>query len=155
MYLLFLISFQLHLFYLKLLLHLILQQKVFQDYLKHYLKILILFLLKILILLVNNLLLLLLKHVHGVLFQMHHLHIFQHNEANFFANSGSFSSSSLWNLTFSRSTTSPSLISAVISSASSPITSFASLTSLPNSLESSFATGFKEYFGLNSPFWSS
>jgi len=44
---------------------------------------------------------------------------------------------------------SPSFILDVSSFALSPITSFASFTSLFNNLESSSATGFKEYFKLN------
>ena len=72
--------------------------------------------------------------------------------ANSFANPSSLSVSSLWNLTFSNNITSPDFKLAAFVLASSPITSSAIITSLPNILDNSFATGFKENSGLNSPF---
>ena len=60
--------------------------------------------------------------------------------------------SSLWNLTFSNSTTSPSFILEVNSCALSPITSEANFTSFPNNFDNSSAIGFSENSFLNSPF---
>ena len=74
------------------------------------------------------------------------------NDANFFANSGSLSVSSLWNLTFSSNNTSPFFRFSALFLASSPITSSAIITSCPSNFDSSFATGFSENSGLNSPF---
>ena len=73
-------------------------------------------------------------------------------DANFFANSGSLSVSSLWNLTFSRSIISPSFKFAALFVASSPITSLAIITSLFSNLDNSFATGANENSGFTSPF---
>ena len=73
-------------------------------------------------------------------------------DASSFENSGSFFSSLGSNLTFSNNTISPFFMFEVNSFALSPTTSFASLTSLPNNLDSSFATGANENSGLTSPF---
>ena len=68
------------------------------------------------------------------------------------ANSRSFFSSLASNLIFSNKTISPDFIFDVKVFALSPIISEASLTSFPNSLDNSSATGFNENSGLTSPF---
>ena len=72
--------------------------------------------------------------------------------ASSFANSGSFCSSLLSNLTFSKRITSPSCISDVNFCALGPTISSANLTSFPNNLDNSLATGASENSGLTSPF---
>ena len=74
------------------------------------------------------------------------------NDANCLLNPSSLSVSSLWNLTFSKSKISPFCRFLAFVIASSPITSLAILISTFSNLPNSFATGFKEYSGLNSPF---
>ena len=72
--------------------------------------------------------------------------------ASSLANSLSFASSLASNLTFSNKTISPLFIFEVNSFALSPIMSFANLTSFPNNLDSSFATGANENSFFTSPF---
>ena len=75
-------------------------------------------------------------------------------EASSFAKAGSFFVSSAWKRMFSRIMTSPSLSAAAFALASGPVTSFAMMTSLPRSFESSAATGASENF-VTSPFAAS
>ena len=73
-------------------------------------------------------------------------------DASSAAKPSSFFSSCLWKRRFSSSMHCPSCRFAASALALSPITSAAMGTSMPSSSDRRAATGFKEYFILNSPF---